>query len=435
MKLRFLRHLAVVAVIISGAGVTSAAERQEQYAEDFRYLVTTLKERHPNPFFHTSEESFLTSLDAILKDVDTLSDFDVMMRLRIAMAALGDSHTSVGFYDQLDERGHFPLSFQWLEGGMYIIGAGPGYEDLLGARLVAIGRKPLEVIEKEMRTLVPASEPYFAYNRVTWLIARAGLHQYFGTMTGDSAVFTVERPDGTMNEKRVVADLKGFEETGFVYLSDQVGHPTWINPREDRMDVMFRDIFYADEGLYLVQYNSCWGRELEARFGDAEAAEKYPAFADFRDRIIAKLRSGEVETLVFDLRANGGGSSPQGTKLIGEIAALPKFQEEGRIFVAISEATFSSAVINAVDFKLKTRATFLGTPSGGRPNHYGEVRVFTLPNSGIEIAHSTNYFAYVDADPAAVFADVSIRPTMADLLEGSDPVLDYVRAHRRQAGE
>ena len=406
---------------------TYASERRDAYEADFAFLVETLKARHPNPFFHMPEPAFRAELDAILEAVDTLDDFDAMMRLRIAMATLGDSHTSVGFYDQLDERGHFPLSFQWFEDGMYIIGATPAHEDLLGARLVAVGGKPLEMIDREMRSLVPASEPYFAYNRVSWLMGRAGLHQFFGTMAGDSAVFTLVMPDGTAAEKTVKADHEGYEETGFVYLSDRVGHPTWINPREDRLSVMFRDIFYEEDGLYLVQYNSCWGRELETRFGDAEAAASYPAFADFREKILARLRSGEVETLVFDLRANGGGSSPQGTRLIEEIAAIEKLQPVGRIYVAVSEATFSSAVINAMDFKEKTAAIFLGTPSGGRPNHYGEVRVFTLPNSNIEIAHSTNYFAHVDGDPAAVFPDVTIQARMADLMEGRDAVLDYVR--------
>ncbi len=136
-----------------------------------------------------------------------------------------------------------------------------------------------------------------------------------------------------------------------------------------------------------------------------------------------------MKALLFDLRANGGGSSPQGTQLAKDIAALAPPARPEKIYTAISEFTFSSAVINAMNFKQELGATFLGTPTGGKPNHFGEVRVFELPSSGIKIANSTKYFQYLEGeDPPTIAPDAHIETSLADFASGRDPILAYVEA-------
>ena len=41
-----------------------------------------------------------------------------------------------------------------------------------------------------------------------------------------------------------------------------------------------------------------------------------------------------------------------------------------------------------------TEAIFIGEPTGGRPNHFGEVKSFNLPNSGLSVRYSTKYFRF-----------------------------------------
>jgi hypothetical protein len=74
---------------------------------------------------------------------------------------------------------------------------------------------------------------------------------------------------------------------------------------------------------------------------------------------------------------------------INQIKANKKINKKGRLFVIIGRQTFSSAILNAISFKNNTEAIFVGEPTGGKPNHYGEIKVFTLKNSPIRVQYST----------------------------------------------
>ena len=75
--------------------------------------------------------------------------------------------------------------------------------------------------------------------------------------------------------------------------------------------------------------------------------------------------------------------------------------------------------------QLKERgAVLVGEPTGGRPNHYGEVRAFTLPNSGLQVSYSTRYFRMMaDADPPALAPDIATPSTLANQFTGFDAAL------------
>jgi len=88
--------------------------------------------------------------------------------------------------------------------------------------------------------------------------------------------------------------------------------------------------------------------------------------------------------------------------------------------------TFSSALLNALELKTSTRATFVGEPTGGRPNHYGEVRTLFLANTGITVGYSTKYFRYSRDDTDSMLPDVIIEPSIASFAAGSDPVVDWI---------
>jgi hypothetical protein len=97
--------------------------------------------------------------------------------------------------------------------------------------------------------------------------------------------------------------------------------------------------------------------------------------------------------------------------------------------VLIGPRTFSSAVLNAIQFRQRTAAILVGEPTGGEPNHYGEVKSFTLPNSGLSVYYSTRRFVYIEGDASSALEPDRVVPLMAaDLLAGRDPVLEAVIA-------
>ncbi len=89
-------------------------------------------------------------------------------------------------------------------------------------------------------------------------------------------------------------------------------------------------------------------------------------------------------------------------------------------------------MLNTVELKQKTKALTVGEPTGGKPNHYGEVKQFTLPHSGWKVSYSTKLFkaAQMEGDPDSIRPDIPVKVTGSDYFAGRDPVLEAALAHQ-----
>lgn len=398
----------------------------EHYKSDIQYLKETLPLKHPNLFFHQTKDVFNKNLDSISSDenLSKLSKLKIQMQLREAIADLGDPHTNFGFYETIDEEGYFPLEMYWFNDGIWIIGADAKYREALGKELIAINTIPIKQVIEEVSKVVPKNEPYFAKKRIPYFLFSNGILKAYNISTGNSALFTFRNSKGESvaievsvgGQKYVVDDFESLKNLPEL----------WQRPHSDTIP-LFQQKYVAKDRILVIQYNSCWGRELEERFGDKAAAKKMPYFESFAREVFETLEKKPVAKLLFDMRFNGGGSSPQGTRFIEKLSKNKEINRPGRLFVATSEHTFSSAVINTMNFRQMTEAIIIGTPSGGTPNHYGEVRTLVLPKTGLEVYHSTNYFKYIDGDAKAVYPDIELETKYSDILNGKDPIYEFVK--------
>jgi hypothetical protein len=95
--------------------------------------------------------------------------------------------------------------------------------------------------------------------------------------------------------------------------------------------------------------------------------------------------------------------------------------------VVLGRATFSSAILNAMDFKRLTNAIFVGEETSGKPNHFGEVKSFQLPTSKLSVNYSTKYFKMTDENVNTIAPDVKIEMSFSDFMKGVDPVYEWVK--------
>ncbi|TPN82978.1 S41 family peptidase [Aquimarina algicola] len=400
----------------------------KEYQLDIKYLKDSLPTKHPNLFFYKSKEQFDSSLDKIATDQNLSSNnaLTIQMQLREAIAGIGDPHTNFGFYESIDKEGYFPLEIYWFDDGIWIIGADEKYKSAIGKKLVAINDVTIDEVIKRVSKVVPKNEPYFARKRMHYFLMSHGILKAYEITDKNQVRFVLE-------------DAKGKKETVLVqpkideYIVDNFSHLDnppffWQSPQSDET-ILFQQKYFERDSILFIQYNSCWGRELEERFRDKEAAKTMPYFSDFKNKIFETLSNKPVKKILFDLRFNGGGSSPQGTRLVEELAKVKEINQKGKLFVAISEHTFSSAVINAMNFRQMTNAIIVGKPSGGAPNHYGEVRPLVLPKTKLEVYHSTKYFKYIDEDINAVIPDVQIEMKYSDIINGKDQVYEFVKKY------
>ena len=133
----------------------------------------------------------------------------------------------------------------------------------------------------------------------------------------------------------------------------------------------------------------------------------------------------------MDLRFNSGGDSRVIGPLEGELKSRKPLIAQGHLYTLVGRNTFSSGLIAAMDFRDNFHAILIGEPTGGKPNSYGEVKTIKLPNSGVEIMCTTEFFRLMtNSDPPMLMPDVTVVPrSLEDYLAGRDLVLDAALGH------
>jgi C-terminal processing protease CtpA/Prc len=135
----------------------------------------------------------------------------------------------------------------------------------------------------------------------------------------------------------------------------------------------------------------------------------------------------------LDLRRNHGGDNTLNDAVIRDLSTRAQFNRRGRLFVLVGRETFSAAQNLATRLERATGAIFVGEPTGGRPNHYGDLQKIPLPNSGLVATASTRYWQ--DSDPqdarSTITPSVTVVGTFGDYRLGRDPVLNDVLRRRQ----
>ncbi len=165
---------------------------------------------------------------------------------------------------------------------------------------------------------------------------------------------------------------------------------------------------------------------------DAPAGER---LAQFAARLFSHVDSVGSRRLILDLRANGGGNNYLNQPLVHGVIMRPVLDRPGGVFVIVDRGTFSAAVSLAADLERETHALFVGEPTGGAPNSFGDPAHVTLPASGLIVRISTLPWTGSDPrDPREFIApDLPAMGTYADWLGHRDPALAAIARYRPAA--
>jgi hypothetical protein len=110
----------------------------------------------------------------------------------------------------------------------------------------------------------------------------------------------------------------------------------------------------------------------------------------------------------------------------GIVTRNQTIDRKGKLFCIICRQTFSAAMNCVNHLEQRTKVIFVGEPTAGAPNHFGDAKPIRLPNSGLTGGVSTRYWQ--DSRPREIRP--WIRPDVAvssqDFLTGHDPVLQAV---------
>jgi C-terminal processing protease CtpA/Prc len=148
-------------------------------------------------------------------------------------------------------------------------------------------------------------------------------------------------------------------------------------------------------------------------------------FNQFQKKLEALIEEHNPEKLIIDLRMNTGGSSAILNPFINSLKKS-YLNKPSSLFVLIGRSTMSSAVLNAVDLKKKTNATFIGEETGGNVNHYGEIKSAELPSLGVKVIYSTKYWSLWKDYEGGLKPDHEVRYFFSDFQQSTDPALELI---------
>lgn len=390
----------VVAPAATAQEVTG--DRNERWRADLHFFAAELPKLHVGAYKYVTADAFARAVAEVDSVIPRLTDTQIRWRFMRLTALVRDGHTNaqIPMYAQ-----RLPITTLWADDGPYITGASPEYASLLGQRIVRINGHAISAVADTIRLYLPHENEMGFRTRAGFILFYPGA-QYDVGLSRDSMQATLE-VEGRQG-RRTTVTVPVVPRVGFAPAPPPSGEPLY----RQRLTEKYWLSHLADAKTVFVKYNQC----------------RDPA--DFRaltDSVLRLLDTGATR-LVVDLRNNSGGSSRVIQPLIEAIHSRPAINQPGALYAIIGRATFSSGMAAAHDFRTKTKATIVGEPIGERPNTFGELRRFTLPNSKIEVTYSTRFFRLVDGEPDAFMPDVSVPPTPESLVEGRDPVMEWILA-------
>ncbi len=413
MRCPFLLVLGLAAVAGCGGdsssptGPTVPADRNGRWQQDIDTFQRQLTELHANLFFQVSRSRFDAEVASLRAEGPSLTDAAIAVGLMRIAALIGDAHTGIDTRSVRDFR-QLPLRFEWFPDGVFVVGATEPYRQALGMRVDRVGSASIEAAVASLGEVVPHENDARFRFLLGSTMAIPEILEGQG-LVPDASRVSLELSSAIGEPLVVEAPAVAAGRLDLV----TAGPESLPLYRQREAENYWMTLLEDSQTLY-VQYR-------QASEGGAESV------ASFSARALQILDTEPVRTVVIDLRNNTGGNSALLNPLISGLEARPQWSSGDGLYTIIGRATFSSAVINAIDLKRRARAILVGAPTGGKPNSYGEVRSFNLPSSGIRVTYSTRFFRLLpDSDPPSLDPDIQIEISSQDHFAGRDPVLETI---------
>ena len=413
---------------VAGRPADSASVRQ--WREDLAYLARELPRRHKNLFHTMRREQFDSALAVLDRKLPTLARHQVVVELARIVARVGDGHTNLApTRDPKIGFRTYPVKLYFFKDGLFVRSASREQADIVGAKVLRLGRLATAQAYEAVRELIGRDNEMNARFMAPLLLVMPEILHAIGAIDDpENAPLLLEqdgartvavlRPSGLAAMMPSDTDVSWAPEAGWVDMRGIDGSRTPLWLRGDPRDHL-RLEYLAESRTAYVQFN---------KVGD-EPEETIAAFAG---RLRAFVDSGTVDRVVLDLRLNRGGDGTLNQPLLLSLIRSPKLEGPGRLFVLIGRSTFSAAQFLVHDLEEYTDAVFVGEPTAGKPNSYGDSRRITLPNSGITVRASILYWQRGHPLDARQWKgpDVAAELTSRDYRANVDPAMREVLAYQ-----
>ncbi|WP_293943811.1 MULTISPECIES: hypothetical protein [unclassified Sphingobacterium] len=376
------------------------------YIEDLEFLKRTLPVRHTNLFAKTTKATFEKLVDDIADKADSLNYDMFTVELFKLMVSIKDEHT---FVERQFNR-ILPIKLGMFKGGLYVTGIDSAFISVLGSKLVAINNHSFKQINALFKEAILSENQSYFNDHLLHFINNPAFLKGLGIIDSDKEAEFTFVGDNNKISKIKLTSLKG-NDIKKLNLADG---PVNLLSKKKKGNYWLE--YDTEHKILYFNYNKC--REESAL-----------PFDQFNNELFTLIDAERPDKIVLDLRYNNGGNSGILTPFIERIKNS-YLNRKDSFFVLIGKNTFSSAVMNGVELKKNSNATFIGEETSGSINHYGEVRGFNLPKSDIVIAYSTKYWEVWKGKKGPLKPDIKINYTIENYMEGKDEALMRIWSQR-----
>ncbi|HEY2505510.1 MAG TPA: hypothetical protein VGI58_03265 [Streptosporangiaceae bacterium] len=405
------------------AGIIEAGNmpRDVGWRYDLAFLSREIKRLAYAPFALQPEAEFDRAVADLDSAIPGLTDAQIVVGMMKLVRYLDDGHARITWpgYGELSRM--LPVDLFWFAEGLYVTGAGPGSERLLGAAVERVGGLTIDQLKSALDPLMTRDNEHWLTLRLPVLVRYTAILEALGI----DPTLTVRLPGGTVEEVRLEASPAEFHwdryPPGWVALTDTVtvdgGVAVPRPPHLRNRELPFWFEYRPADDLVYFQFN---------------AVRDHPAekFAAFCDRLFGFIEDHNAGRLVIDMRWNGGGNTLLTQQLLHHLIASERLSRRGALFVIIGRRTFSAAQNTVTAIERETSAIFVGEPTGSRPNFIGESIDFELPYSKVQ-ANAGDLFwqtSWPTDHRTWTAPHVYAPPTFAAYSRNQDPALEAILA-------
>jgi Peptidase family S41 len=391
-----LSSFAIIASLVA-AGASGA---RTDAAGDIRNLVVEVEQRHPNPYHAVSRDDFRRAADDLAVRAPSLTRNQLIVGVMRLLALLGERDGHSGLFPIQQGHGHslnaYPLRLYRFPDGLYVIRAQDGA--LVGAKVAAIGGLPTREVEAMVRPLVPGDNEWSRLDNLPYFLVVAEVLDGLGI----APTWDLTLRDGS---RRVLT-------------FQSIPVATWISSlhgrwwQGSRRAPLYLRLSHVPYGLSKIDR----GRALYVSYNETTDPGLVP------ERLVRLSRSKRVRRIVVDVRLNGGGDNTTYFRLI-QALRHPRVNRPRKLVVLIGRRTFSAAGNFAAEADRRTRARFIGEPTGGAPSQWGDRAPIPLPSLSVSAGTAIQYIGDPEDTRTTTAPTLAVQTTAADFFAGRDPVL------------
>lgn len=428
MCLKNITVFILLLIIFNGKSVcqesVSNTLTAEQWSSDIDSFITGIPGVHINPYHKTSKEEFDKFASGLKSKLPSMTANQILTEFTKMVAMIGDGHTVLniaGLHNQTSQYSvanfhAYPLEAYIFTEGVFIIFTDEKHKELEGLKLTEINDMKIEKIIEKMKPLVPGDNEYNIKFSLPFFIMTAEYLNGSGLCPDNlKSKFTFE--DGSGN--KISKTMEPVELSEYFQLLNGKKHPEHapLYLQNDEKNYWFK--YLEDRKVLYINYK----RVLI----DPEDSLKY-----FCKRLEEFINTNDIDKTIIDIRNNGGGNNGTCQVFVDLITDNKKINQKGKLFTVIGRQTFSAASYLTTKLEFNTNTIFVGEPTGASPNHYGDNRPLTLPNSGLNIRLSSIYWqnSFPLDDRQWTEPEIKVDIAAEDYFSGKDPVMDAVLNYR-----